>query len=90
MFCGTHAKTHGVRGLIKHYHLQLDPKLGNGKCVIRPISCECIACTDMLDEPWVIGIDPNRQARYQPIGKLSNLIINQQQSITLMQFIKFY
>ena len=33
-FCGLHVKPHGVRGLSKHYHLQLDPKLGHGKCAI--------------------------------------------------------
>ena len=28
-FCGAHVKIHGVRGLSKHYHLKLDPKLGH-------------------------------------------------------------
>ena len=34
---GTHYKTHGARGLGKHYHLRFDPKLGMGKCAIRRI-----------------------------------------------------
>ena len=31
-FCVLHMKYHGVRGLVKHYCLVLDPKLGHGKC----------------------------------------------------------
>ena len=33
-FCGPHAKPHELRGLSKHYHLLLDPKLGNEKYTI--------------------------------------------------------
>ena len=40
--CGPHAKPHGMRGLSKHYHFQIDPKLGHGKCKIRLIPCACI------------------------------------------------
>ena len=29
-----HTKPHVVKGLSKHYHLRLDPRLGNGKCSI--------------------------------------------------------
>ena len=39
---GPHAKPHGVIGLIKHFHLQLDPKLIHGKCAIQKITCSCI------------------------------------------------
>ena len=37
LFYGPHTKPHGVRGPIKHYHLQLEPKLVHGKCSIRRI-----------------------------------------------------
>ena len=47
-FCGPYSKSHGARGLIKHYHLRFDPKLGNGVCAIRRISCACVACKSML------------------------------------------
>ena len=60
-FCGPHEKPHGVRDFIKHYHLQLETKLGNGKCEIRCIPCACISCTNMLGKKWFIGSDPNRQ-----------------------------
>ena len=33
-FCGPHSKTHGSRGLVKHYYLRFDPKIGMGKCEI--------------------------------------------------------
>ena len=67
LFCGPHAKPHGVIGLSKHYHLRLEPKLGHGKCEIRCILCACISFTNMLDKPWVIGGEPTRKTRYQPV-----------------------
>ena len=66
-FCVPHAKPHGVRGPSKHYQLKLDPRLGNGKCAIIQIPFVCIACTNMLDKPWVIGSEPTRQPRYQHV-----------------------
>ena len=50
-FCGPHAKPHGLRGLSKHSHLQLDPKLVRGNCKIQQIPCACVECTNMLDKP---------------------------------------
>ena len=66
-FCGTHAKTHGLIGLSKHYYLQLGPKLCHGKCAIIKIPCSGIACKNMLDKTWVIVSDPNSQPYNQPI-----------------------
>ena len=65
--CGPHPKPHGARGLSKHYHLRFDPKIGHGICVIRRIPCACVACTSMLDQPWISGIPSKKQARYQPV-----------------------
>ena len=53
--------------LSKHYHLQLDPKLGNGKCAIEWIPCDCNACTKMLEKPWEIGAELIEQTCYQPV-----------------------
>ena len=39
MFCGPHKKPYGLRGLSKHYYLQLDHKSGNGKCEIIRTPC---------------------------------------------------
>ena len=36
-FFGPQYKPHGVTGLSKQYHLQLDPKLVHGICEIFPI-----------------------------------------------------
>ena len=69
LFCGSHSKPHGARGLSKHYHLRFDPKLGNGVCAIRRIPCACVACTSMLDKPWISGIPPYEQERYKPVTK---------------------
>ena len=60
-FCGPHSKPHGARGLIKHYHLSFDLKLGMGICAIHRIRCACVACTSMLDNPWISGISSDEQ-----------------------------
>ena len=60
-------KPHGVRGLSKHHHLRLDPKLGYGKCAIRRISCVWIYCINMLDKPWFIDSEPTRKTHHQPV-----------------------
>ena len=59
-FFSPHAKPHGVRGLSKHYHLRLDPKLDNVKSEIRQIPCACISCTTMLDNTWAYFVDPTK------------------------------
>ena len=67
--CGQHSKPHGARGLIKHYSFRFDPKIGNGICAIHRISCACVACTSMLDKPWVSGISLYEQEHYKPVTK---------------------
>ena len=57
--------------LSKHYHLRFDPKLGHGICEIIRITCDCVACTSMLDKPWIYGIPSTKQARYQPVTNCS-------------------
>ena len=64
---GPHPKSHGARGVSKHYHLRFDPKIGNGICEIFRIPCACVACTSMLGQPWIYVISSNKQARYQPV-----------------------
>ena len=66
-FCGPHPNPHGDRGLSKHYHLRFDTKIGHGICVICRIPCACVACTSMLDQPWISSIPSKKQSRYQPI-----------------------
>ena len=55
-FFGPHYKPHGARRLSKHHHLRFDPKIGNGVCEIRCIPCSCVACTSMIDKPYISGI----------------------------------
>ena len=64
-FCGPHSKPHGARGLSNNYHLRFDPKLGMGICEIRRIPCACVACTSMIDKPWISGIPPDAQEQYK-------------------------
>ena len=54
------ANTHGVRGLSKHYHLQLDPNLVYVKCAIRKVTCAFLSCKTMLDNPWAYKVDPKK------------------------------
>ena len=54
--CGPHFKPHDARGLGKHYNLRFNPKLGMRECAIRFIPCACVACTLIMDKPWIPGI----------------------------------
>ena len=68
-FSGPNYKPHGARGLSKHYRLRFDPKLVMGVCEICHIPCACVACTSMLDKPWMSGISIDKQQRHKPITK---------------------
>ena len=61
---GPHKAPHGARGIGAHYHLRMDPILGEGKVAIRRIPCACLACTKQLDEEWTPGVEPSQQKRY--------------------------
>ena len=65
--CGPHPKPHGARGLSKNYHLRFYPKLGHGICAIRRITCDYIACTSMIYQPWIYGIPSKKKSQYQPV-----------------------
>ena len=60
-FYGTHSKPHGARGLSKHYNLRFDTKIGMGVREIIRIPCACVACTSMLDKPWISDIKPEKK-----------------------------
>ena len=66
-FCGPYSKPHGARGFSKHYHLRFDTKLGNGVCSIFRIPCGFVACTSILDKPWISGIPSDKKERYKPV-----------------------
>ena len=68
-FCGPHYKPHGAKGLSKHYHLCFDPKLGMSICAICRIPCACVACTLMLDKPWISGIKEHHKSGVFDQGK---------------------
>ena len=38
-----------------------------GVCAICRIPCDCVACTSMVDKPWISGIPPYTQERYKPV-----------------------
>ena len=58
-FCGLNSKPHGAMGLSKHYYLLFDPKLCHGICEILSIPCDCVACSSILDKPWISDIPPD-------------------------------
>ena len=61
-FCGPHLKSHGARGLSKHYHLPFDPKLDHVICAILRIPCSCVACTSMIDKTCIYGTPSKKKA----------------------------
>ena len=69
LFCGPHSKPHGAMGKCKHYNLNFYPKLGNDVYAISRTPCACVACTSMIDKPWIYGIPPEKQERYKPVTK---------------------
>ena len=73
-FSGPHSKPHGARGLIKHYNLRFDTKLGMGICAILRILCACVACTSMLDKNWISGIPEEKKSA---INQSPNALIGQ-------------
>ena len=66
-FLGSHPKPHGSRGLGKHYHICFDPNIGHGVCAICRITFAFVACTSMLDQPLISGVQSIKQARCQPV-----------------------
>ena len=68
-FCGPHSKPHGANELSKNYHLCFDPKIGNGICAIRRIPLACVACTSMIDKPWISGLPSYEQECYKTVTK---------------------
>ena len=74
-FCGPHSKPHGARGMGKHYRFRFNPKLGMGVCAIRRIPCVCVACTSILDKPWIYGILSDKQERYKPVTKCTYWLV---------------
>ena len=68
-FCCPYYKPHRARGMIKHHHMSFDIKLGNGVCAILSLPCACVACTSMVNKPWISGIASNKQDHYKPVTK---------------------
>ena len=66
-FCGPHVKSHGVWVLSKSCYIHLDPKLVRVKCATLWIPCICVACTNMLENPWYTDADCSQQHFYQPV-----------------------
>ena len=60
-----HTKLYVVHGLIRNYHLQFDPELGQGKCEIRHIHCVYNSCTDHLDFLWIPTYSDDKKPWYQ-------------------------
>ena len=46
-----------------------------GKCEIRRIPCACVACTSMLDKPWIYSIPSEKQERYKPVTECTYWLV---------------
>ena len=42
-----------------------------GKCAIQRIPCACVACTSILEKPWISGIPSDKQDFYKPVTKFT-------------------
>ena len=60
-FYGPHTKPHGSRGFSNNYHLRFDPKPGHVICTIIRIPFAFVACTSMLEKPWICGIPSEKK-----------------------------
>ena len=38
-------------------------------CAIYRIPCACVACTSIIDRPWISGITPDEKESYKPVTK---------------------
>ena len=43
---------YGSKGILRHYHYQSDPKLGQGIFEIRRITCSFHDCKTILSPSW--------------------------------------
>ena len=58
---GLNVGTHN--GLLAHYHMRADPKLGLGKAALRCIPCGCDACLEQLAKEWKPNVPGHKQER---------------------------
>ena len=70
-----HNKPHGVRGLVKHYHMRFYPQLGHGTCATCCIPCDCTSCISILGQPWIPGLTAQQQPRYQLVNYFTFWIV---------------
>ena len=68
-----HTKPYVVHVLIRNYHLQFDPKLGQGKCEIRHIPCVYNSCTDHLDFLWIPTYSDDKKTKVSASKTLFSL-----------------
>jgi hypothetical protein len=74
LFGGMKMELHGLdsvrgqthNGLMAHYNIRADPKLGVGRVALRRVPCGCKQCMLQLLEPWTPGLAADKQPRYAP------------------------
>ena len=66
-FLGPHNKSHGVRGLVKHYNMRVYPQLDHFTYEIHLIPCYFTSCTYSLYQTWITFLPAHQQPCYQPI-----------------------
>ena len=58
---GLDAGTHN--GLLTHYHMRADPKLGLGKAALHRVPCGCDTCLEQLAKEWKPNVPSRKQER---------------------------
>jgi hypothetical protein len=51
----------------RRYHVYCCPELGTGRVAMRRIPCACVACDNTIRLPWVVGVPPEQQLRFQSV-----------------------
>jgi hypothetical protein len=51
-------------GIMGHYNLCADPKLGVGTIAVRRVPCLCVPCRAQLNKKWDPKLPPKEQPRY--------------------------
>jgi hypothetical protein len=51
----------------KRYHVYCCPGLGTGRVAMSRIPCACVACDNTIRLPWVVGVPPEDQLRFQSV-----------------------
>jgi hypothetical protein len=51
----------------KRYQVYCCPELGTGRVAMRRKPCACVSCDNTIRLPWIVGVPPAEQLRFQRV-----------------------